>query len=325
MILKNLTNNLHTEISSSELPKWIEFFINLGSILSKKNQEKLLIGISAPTADFCSLFIAAGANLAALEERGKFGQENNKEITFETLDPGESYKVYVDKKKKWEEITFKRKYKNTEGRTIAHFFKVKGGVKEARIFKEDFEEKVKNASYGPDQLEMPDILRAIFPKLDLTWYLNENLSSSAISNTSIYGIKSHILEDTRNTIFYKREDGTMIAGVLANLCKIVTNQNRSFGTFTRVISSQKSDHLNKMNREINSKIKIFSESAFSKLNANKQAEQIRIVIFDKSRKYEILNDARDKFIQETKNFKPLKALDLIEKIPDSISLSIHMG
>ena len=318
-----LKERLHTEFNNEELPDWMKFFLNLGRVLSKTKQEKLLIGVAVPRADFCSLLIAAGANLESLESRGRFNEKTNEEISFHGLKAGQFYKVYLDKNKKWEDMPFKRFYDDDENRTIAHFFKTKGGTKEALVYEESFQQKIKDAKYAPSQLEVPDFLRAIFPTLDLTWYLNESLSSSTISNTSIYGVKSHILEDTRNRIFFRNENNSLISGVLADLCKIVINQNRSFGTFTRVISAQRSDQLNKMNKNIDSKIKIFSESAYSKLNADKQREEARIVIFDKSKRYEVLNNARDKFIQESKAFNAIRALDFIDMIPDSITLSVH--
>ena len=308
-IISNFSINLDEEDFQSSLPEWMSFLLLLGAeLVSLPKDRQYLFGLSLPVINFCPLLIAAGANLHNLQANLRL--DNKQTLSAQSMDDIDSNVVrftvkddfgkWHEKARYWRKLMIEDKWHYEFSKDIKAWGK-KTQRKEIIVPYDEFNERVKSSSFTSSALEIPKIIEAIFPSIDINWFLE----AGEISSTAIVDTKTKVFEDASNKIFYKNNSEEWIPGILSDICKVLDAKSKQVGSFTNIISSRKTPVI-----DIDKDLVIYTHSGYNKISASdQQKERIRIVIFDKSMQFSSIDEAKQKFYSDVSTLD-LKKFDI---------------
>ena len=297
MSFKEIINNFSLFPTEREdlrecLPSWMSSLMLLGGNLMPLTRfsNKYLFGLSLPVINFCPLLIAAGANLYNL--RNNLQETDTLTLRPDTIktisESGKEEFTVKDNRNQWVEGMRYQRNLSIDGIENLDFYKTSKN-KQIYVPVSEFFQRVKSGSYSAEILQIPNVIRAIFPKLDINWFIH----SGEISSSAIVDVKKKVFDDASNKIYFRGTHRRWTRGMLSDICKISEKANENVGSFTNIYTSQRA-----LKKPIEKDLVIYTHSAFNKLNAisrNDQKEKIRLIIFDRSKDSDSLNLAKENF------------------------------
>ena len=321
-IVSNFSIDLDEQDSKGPLPEWMSFLFLLGAkLVSLPKDRQYLFGLSLPVINFCPLLIAAGANLHNLQANLRL--DNRQTLSVQSMDDIDSNVVrftvkddfgkWHEKARYWRKLKIEDKWHFEFSKDIKAW-RQKRQRKEIIVPYNEFHERVKSSSFTSSALEIPNIIEAIFPSIDINWFIE----AGEISSTAIVDTKTKVFEDASSKIFYKNHSEAWTAGILRDICKVLDAKSKQVGSFTNIISSRKTPVI-----DTDKDLVIYTHSGYNKIiGSDQQKERIRIVIFDKSMQFSSIDDAKQKFYSDvsTLDLKKFDISSLDTKDIDSASL-----